>query len=217
MKSSVDRDVSKLRREYARSGLEESGLARDPVEQFRLWISEAFDADLVEPYAMTLATAAPDGTPSARIVLLRGFDERGFTFYTNYEGRKGEELSENPKAALVFYWDALERQVRVEGGVSKLPEVESDEYFASRPRGSRIGAWASRQSAVLDRRESLEERVRELERKYPDDEIPRPPFWGGFRVSHERVEFWQGRESRLHDRLLYERDGGAWKVTRLQP
>lgn len=213
----MDRDVSKLRSEYARSGLHESDLAPDPVEQFRTWLSDAFDANLVEPNAMTLATSTPDGIPSARIVLLRGFDERGFSFYTNYEGRKGGELSSNPRAALVFYWDALERQVRVEGSVSKLPESESDEYFAGRPRGSRVGAWASEQSETLEKREDLERRVEEVEKEYPGDEIPRPPFWGGFRVEPERVEFWQGRESRLHDRLLYERSGGVWKVVRLQP
>ncbi len=213
----MDRDVSKLRQEYARSGLHESDLAPDPVEQFRLWLSEAFDANLVEPYAMTLATATSEGIPSARVVLLRGFDERGFSFYTNYEGRKGGELSSNPRAALVFYWGALERQVRVEGDVSKLPEPESDAYFASRPRGSRIGAWASEQSKVLYRREALEERVKKLEEKYPGEEIPRPPFWGGFRILHKRVEFWQGRESRLHDRLLYTRRGDGWEVVRLQP
>lgn len=213
----MDRDLSKLRNEYARSGLHESDLAPDPIEQFQTWLSDAFDANLVEPSAMTLATATPDGRPSARIVLLRGFDERGFVFYTNYEGRKGGELSSNPRAALVFYWGALERQARIEGHVSKLPAPESDAYFESRPRGSRIGAWASEQSEALDRRESLEERVRELEEEYPGEEVPRPPFWGGFRVRHERVEFWQGRESRLHDRLVYARDGGGWKIVRLQP
>jgi pyridoxamine 5'-phosphate oxidase len=213
----MDRDLSKLRMDYARSGLHESDLAPDPVEQFSAWLSDAFEADIVEPYAMTLATATPEGMPSARIVLLRGFDERGFVFYTNYEGRKGEELASNPRAALVFYWDSLQRQVRVEGDVSKLPESESDAYFASRPRGSRLGAWASAQSEVLGRREALEERVEELERKYSGEEVPRPPFWGGFRVRHERVEFWQGRESRLHDRLSYARSGDVWEITRLQP
>lgn len=213
----MDRDVSNLRKEYARSGLHESGLAADPVEQFRLWISDAFDANLVEPNAMTLATASPEGAPSARVVLLRGFDERGFVFYTNYEGRKGGEIAVNPRAALVFYWGGLERQVRIEGNVSKLAEEESDSYFASRPRGSRIGAWASEQSEVLERREALEERVEKLEEKYPGDEIPRPPFWGGFRVRHEQVEFWQGRESRLHDRLLYKCRGDGWEIVRLQP
>ncbi|MBA2693426.1 MAG: pyridoxamine 5'-phosphate oxidase [Rubrobacter sp.] len=213
----MDRDVSALRKEYARGGLHESDLASDPLDQFRTWLSEAFDANLVEPYAMTLATATPEGMPSARIVLLRGFDERGFSFYTNYEGRKGGELETNPRAALVFYWGALERQVRIEGAVSKLSKEESDAYFESRPRGSRIGAWASKQSEVLCRREALEERVEELEEEYSGVEISRPPFWGGFRVRHERVEFWQGRESRLHDRLLYERSGDGWEIVRLQP
>ncbi|MBA2376038.1 MAG: pyridoxamine 5'-phosphate oxidase [Actinomycetota bacterium] len=213
----MDRDISELRQEYARSGLHESDLDPDPVEQFRAWLSDAFDANLVEPNAMTLATATSDGIPSARIVLLRGFDERGFCFYTNYEGRKGGELSSNPRAALVFYWGALERQVRIEGGVSRLSEEESGEYFASRPRGSRIGAWVSEQSELLEKREALEERVEELEREYADGEIPRPHFWGGFRVEPERVEFWQGRESRLHDRLLYERGGDGWGIVRLQP
>lgn len=213
----MNRDVSKLRKEYARSGLHESDLAFDPIEQFRTWLGDAFDAGLVEANAMTLATATPEGIPSARIVLLRGFDERGFTFYTNYEGRKGEELEANPRASLVFYWGALERQVRIEGSVSKVFEEESDAYFESRPRGSRIGAWASEQSRIIDEREALEERVRGLEEEYPGDKVPRPPFWGGFRVKLERIEFWQGRENRLHDRLLYTRGGDAWKIERLQP
>lgn len=213
----MDRDLSKLRQEYARSGLSEEDLARDPVEQFRLWLSDAFDAGLAEPNAMTLATATQDGAPSARIVLLRGFDERGFVFYTNYEGRKGEELLANPRAALVFYWGDVERQVRIEGAVSRVSEEESDEYFNSRPRGSRIGAWASEQSKTLEKREDLVERVGEIEREYPGEEIPRPPFWGGFRVFPSYFEFWQGRESRLHDRLLYTRGGYVWEVERLQP
>lgn len=210
-------DLSKLRKEYARSGLHESDLAPDPIEQFRRWLSDAFDAGLMEPYAMTLATATPEGKPSARIVLLRGLDERGFTFFTNYEGRKAEDIEANPRAALVFYWDVLQRQVRVEGSVTKVPGSESDAYFAGRPRGSRIGAWASRQSRVLESREVLEERVRELEKEYPGEEVPRPPFWGGYRVKPEKIEFWQGRESRLHDRLRYERRNGGWEITRLQP
>lgn len=209
--------MAKLRRDYTRAGLSEEDLAGSPVEQFRIWLDDAFAAELNEPYAMTLATATGDGTPSARVVLLRGYDERGFVFYTNYDGRKGEELGANPKAALVFYWAELERQVRVEGDVVRVSEMESDEYFSSRPRGSRIGAWASEQSRGLESRAALEEKVREIEERYPD-EVPRPPFWGGYRVVPILVEFWQGRESRLHDRLVYERGGGeGWIVHRLQP
>ena len=207
-----------MRREYTRAGLSEDGLAPDPVEQFGRWFEEVLVADLYEPNAMTLATATRDGRPSARTVLLKGFDERGFVFYTSYAGRKARELAENPRAALLFYWGELERQVRVEGIVERLPDEESDAYFASRPRGNRLGAWASEQSRPIESREALDLRVRELEERYAGrEEIPRPPFWGGYRVVHEAVEFWQGRESRLHDRLLYMRDGGGWKVVRLQP
>lgn len=213
----MNKDVARLRQDYTRAGLSEEDLAGSPVEQFRIWLDDAFAAKLNEPYAMTLATATEDGIPSARVVLLRGYDERGFVFYTNYDGRKGEELGANPKAALVFYWDDLERQVRVEGDVVRVSESESDEYFSSRPRGSRIGAWASEQSRGLESRAALEEKVREIEERYPE-EVPRPSFWGGYRVVPRRVEFWQGRESRLHDRLVYERGGGeGWIVHRLQP
>jgi pyridoxamine 5'-phosphate oxidase len=166
---------------------------------------------------MTLATATPEGRPSARIVLLKGFDERGFVFYTSYEGRKGRELETNPTCALVFYWGELERQVRVEGRVSRIPEEESDEYFGSRPRGSQLGAWASEQSRPVEGRDALEERLRNLEAEYEGRELPRPPFWGGYRVEPEVMEFWQGRENRLHDRLVYRRSGGSWMRERLQP
>ncbi|WP_240432454.1 pyridoxamine 5'-phosphate oxidase [Rubrobacter indicoceani] len=211
-------EVVRMRRDYTRGGLSEGDLAPGPVEQFGRWLDDAFSAGLDEPYAMTLATATPDGTPSARVVLLRGYDRRGFVFYTNYQGRKGLELEENPKAALVFYWGELERQVRVEGGVERVSGDESDAYFASRPRGSRIGAWASEQSRDLKRREALEAKVAEVEERFPD-EVSRPPFWGGYRLVPRRVEFWQGRESRLHDRLVYEADRGksGWGISRLQP
>jgi pyridoxamine 5'-phosphate oxidase len=208
-------NVSDLRKEYTRTGLAESDA--DPVEQFRKWFEEALAADLHEPNAMTLATATIDGRPSARIVLLKGFDERGFVFYTNYEGRKARELEDNPDCALVFYWGELERQVRIEGCSSRVPEEESDAYFASRPRGSRLGAWASEQSRTIESREALEDRLRELEERYGDAEIPRPPFWGGYRVEPDSVEFWQGREDRLHDRLIYRRSERGWKIERLQP
>ncbi len=210
--------VARLRREYTRAGLTEAGADPDPIEQFRNWFGAALGADLHEPNAMTLATATPDGRPSARVVLLKGFDERGFVFYTNYEGRKARELQANPNCALVFYWGELERQVRVEGRAGRVSEVESDTYYASRPRGNRLGAWASEQSRSVRDRQTLENRLRELEVEYEGREVPRPPFWGGYRVEPEVIEFWQGRENRLHDRLVYRRSGrGGWDRERLQP
>ena len=210
--------ISRLRKEYTRAGLDESDAALDPIEQFRGWFDDALAADLHEPNAMTLATATPEGRPSARIVLIKGFDERGFIFYTNYGGRKAGELEANPHCALVFYWGELERQVRIEGRISRVSEEESDAYFASRPRGSQLGAWVSEQSRSIENRGALELRLRELEREYEGREVPRPPFWGGYRVEPEVVEFWQGRENRLHDRLQYRRtDDGGWRRERLQP
>ena len=209
--------VARLREEYTRAGLRESEANPNPMEQFRGWFGEALAADLHEPNAMTLATATPDGRPSARVVLLKGFDERGFVFYTNYEGRKSRELEANPRAALLFYWGELERQVRVEGRVSRVPDRESDAYFAGRPRGSQLGAWASEQSRPVRDRGALERRLRELEGEYEGREVPRPAFWGGYRVVPETMEFWQGRENRLHDRLRYRRAEGGWKIERLQP
>jgi len=211
------RNVADLRKEYTRAGLTESDVAPDPVEQFRRWFDEALEADLHEPNAFVLATATRDGRPSARVVLLKGLDERGFVFYTNYEGRKGRELEENPRAALLFYWGELERQVRIEGTVSRVSEEESDAYYASRPRGSRLGAWASEQSRVVEGREVLESRIGDLEAEYEGREVPRPPFWGGYRVNPAAIEFWQGRENRLHDRIVYRRESGRWKTERLQP
>ena len=213
----MPRDVADLRKEYTRAGLAESDVAADPIEQFRRWFDAALDAGLHEPNAMTVATATRDGSPSARVVLLKGFDSRGFVFYTNYEGRKGRELEENPRAALLFYWGELERQVRVEGTVSRVSEEESDAYYASRPRGSRLGAWASEQSRVVEGRKVLEERTADLEAEYEGREVPRPAFWGGYRVWPEVVEFWQGRENRLHDRIVYRREDEGWKIERLQP
>ncbi|MDW8146230.1 MAG: pyridoxamine 5'-phosphate oxidase [Roseiflexaceae bacterium] len=209
--------IADLRKEYTRHGLSESDIDPDPLVQFQRWFDQAVELGLIEPNAMTLATATPDGRPSARMVLLKGVDNGGFVFFTNYESRKGVELTMNPWAALVFYWPELERQVRVEGRVERISPEESDAYFASRPNGSRIGAWASRQSSVIGSRAELEQRVAELERLYANREIPRPPFWGGFRVIPDAIEFWQGRPNRLHDRLRYRRDAGRWIIERLSP
>jgi pyridoxamine 5'-phosphate oxidase len=210
-------DASSLRKEYTRAGLDKADVDPDPIVQFHEWFETVIDADLHEPNAMILATASPDGKPSARTVLLKGYDERGFVFYTNYEGRKAREIEANPECALLFYWGELERQVRIEGHASRLYGEESDAYFADRPRGSRLGAWASEQSRPVEDRTVLEERVRALEAEYEGREIPRPPFWGGYRVEPEEIEFWQGRENRLHDRLVYRREHGAWRIERLQP
>jgi len=205
-----------MRREYAREALAEAEVDADPVVQFGRWFEQATQAGLLEPHAMTLATATPDGRPSARMVLLRGFDERGFCFYTNYESRKAAELAANPRAALVFWWDALERQVRIEGRVERTSRSESEAYFASRPPGSQLSAAASSQSQVIDRA-TLERRVAELATSLPDGKVPLPDFWGGYRLTPEVVEFWQGRPNRLHDRLRYRRAGDAWKIERLAP
>ena len=210
-------DASSLRKEYTRAGLDRADLDPDPIVQFHEWFQKVIDADLHEPNAMILATATAEGKPSARTVLLKGYDERGFVFYTNYEGRKAKEIEANPTCALLFYWGELERQVRIEGRASRLSGEESDTYFAGRPRGSRLGAWASEQSRPVEDRGVLEERVRALEAEYEGRGIPRPPFWGGYRVEPQEIEFWQGRENRLHDRLVYRREDGAWRIERLQP
>lgn len=210
--------VSKMRREYSSRPLLESDTDADPIRQFQVWFDEAVDAKLPEPNAMTLATATPDGRPSARIVLLKEFDQRGFTFFTNYSSRKGVELGENPHAALVFFWHELERQVRIEGTVEPVTEVESDAYFLIRPPGARLGAWASDQSQVVGGREVFEARYRALEWQHPEGNLHRPPHWGGYRVRPEQIEFWQGRSNRLHDRLRYRRvDPGDWTLERLAP
>ena len=211
-------DASSLRKEYTSAGLDKADVDPDPIVQFHEWFEKVIEADLHEPNAMILATATTtEGKPSARTVLLKGYDERGFVFYTNYEGRKAKEIEANPRCALLFYWGELERQVRIEGRASRLSGEESDAYFASRPRGSRLGAWASEQSSPVEDRSILEERVKALDAEYEGREIPRPPFWGGYRVEPDTIEFWQGRESRLHDRLVYLRNGGEWKIVRLQP
>jgi pyridoxamine 5'-phosphate oxidase len=212
--------LADLRQEYARAELTRDHVTDDPIEQFRDWFDEALDAELEEPNAMTLATAAPDGSPSARIVLLKGLDERGFHFYTNYDSRKGTELSQNPHAALTFLWKPLERQVRIEGAVERMPEDESTDYFHRRPRGAQLGAWASPQSRVIESRAELEQTLAEVKAKYEDhDKIPRPLHWGGYVVRPTQIEFWQGRPNRLHDRLRYRRpdEESDWTLERLAP
>ena len=212
--------IADLRQNYTLAGLTEQDLDADPIQQFSLWFQQALDADLIEPNAMTLATATTEGKPSARIVLLKGFSKAGFVFYTNYASQKGQELIANPYAALVFLWDKLERQVRIEGRVEKLSAAESTAYFHSRPKASQLGAWASAQSQVIPNREILEQKLAELTQQYADEDqvVPLPEHWGGFRVIPQRIEFWQGRPSRLHDRLVYEQQADhSWSISRLSP
>lgn len=210
-------DIAGLRREYMSESLDERDVHGDPVEQFRTWFDQALNAGTADPNAMTVATANPRGRPSARIMLLKGFDERGFVFFTNYESRKGEELQSNPQAALVFFWNELNRQVRIEGRTSRVGREESERYFESRPRASQIGAWASTQSRVLSGRPELEAAFAAATERFAGREIECPPYWGGVLLEPERFEFWQGRPSRLHDRLCYHAADGGWQITRLSP
>lgn len=210
-------DLAALRKSYERAELDEAGSNADPLRQFEAWLQQAIDASVPEPNAMTLATVGADGRPSTRVVLIKGCDARGIVWYTNYESRKGRELAAKPQAALQFHWIELERVVRIEGWVDKVDAAASDAYFASRPKGSRIAAIASPQSAVIASREVLEAEVARLEATYAELPPPRPPHWGGYRLVADRFEFWQGRKSRLHDRLRYRLDGDAWVRERLAP
>ena len=210
--------LADLRREYASRALTEADALDDPIQQFSLWFGEALKSELLDTNAMTLATASRDGTPSARIVLLKGFDDAGFVFFTNYESAKARDLEGNPQACLLLFWAALERQVRISGRVSKTPSKESETYFQSRPFESQIGAWASAQSRSLDGRAALEARYAELAAKYAGGPVPLPPFWGGYLLLPRVVEFWESRSDRLHDRVEYRRGAdGSWHPRRLQP
>lgn len=213
----TDVDPAALRARFMAEGLDRDGLDPDPVRQFQGWYRQAIDARLPEPNAMSLATVDPDGQPSLRTVLLKLYDADGFVFFTNYESRKARQMDHNDRVALLFPWVALARQVKILGRATRIPTAESLKYFTTRPRGSRIGAWSSPQSQVISSRSLLEEKVAEMKRRFGDGEIPLPHFWGGYRVVPSSIEFWQGRESRLHDRFRYSRDGDAWQIERLAP
>jgi pyridoxamine 5'-phosphate oxidase len=210
-------EIESLRHEYSQRELLEEDIADNPFEQFDHWFEEVLNADVPEPNAMTLATASVSGAPSARIVLLKGADASGFRFYTNYKSRKGHELEQNPRSALCFFWPELERQVRIEGRTEKLSREESATYFEGRPRGSRLGAWASFQSAEVESRKALQQQFDDIKKRFKDEEVPLPDFWGGYLLRPDYIEFWQGRPGRLHDRMAYNRVDEEWRVSRLAP
>lgn len=214
----MNKNIADIRRDYSLQSLTENNIDRNPIVQFKKWWDETLNSEIIEPNAMTLATASQDGLPSARIVLLKGFGEKGFVFFTNYESYKGQQLAENPKACLVFFWKEIERQVRITGLVSKISEKESDEYFDTRPEISRIGAWVSPQSQVIESRDWLDQQFNSLVSKMEGSAIQRPPYWGGYIVNPVMIEFWQGRPGRLHDRIQYSiEEDGEWKIERLAP
>ena len=210
-------NIADLRREYSSRALNEADADTDPIRQFSTWFAEAVKAELLDANAMTLATVSPAGDPAARIVLLKGFDDSGFVFFTNYESAKGRDLAAHPRACLLFFWRELERQVRITGAIEKVTQAESDEYFHSRPFESQVGAWASAQSTTVASRALLDARYAKLKAEYAGQVVPLPPFWGGYRVAANSMEFWQGRKSRLHDRLIYTRGSGGWIRSRLSP
>ena len=208
-------DLSNLRKEYLQSGIIKEDLSQNPIEQFSLWFSQAMEANIIEPSAMSLATS--DDSIGIRTVLLKYFDERGFVFFTNYESKKSKQIQNNPQAAILFPWLALERQVKVIGSVEKITKLESFKYFSSRPKDSQLGAWASQQSSKISSRSVLAEQFTSIKKKFSSGEIPLPDFWGGYRVIPKSIEFWQGRENRLHDRFIYELSSGQWTISRLSP
>ena len=213
-----NQEIAALRRDYMQRGLAETDLAPDPFQQFHRWFQEARDSKLIaEPNAMVLSTVSPEGQPRGRYVLLKGFSEAGFVFFTNYRSTKGSQLASNPHAALTFGWIEMERQVCIEGRVTKADRAAVEAYFETRPRGSRLGAWASEQSQVIPNREILADALREAELRFPGESVPPPPEWGGYVLAPEKIEFWQGRTNRLHDRLRYRRDGTRWIIERLAP
>ncbi len=213
----MNNSIADIRKDYTKRSLEIAQASSSPIEQFKIWFQEAVSAAVPEPNAMNLSTISADGKPASRIVLLKGIEDGGFTFFTNYESRKGREMSGHPFVAITFFWPELERQVRIEGRVSRLSDHLSDVYFKSRPRGSQVGAWVSPQSHVIASREMLIEQQLAIEQQYENQEVPRPPHWGGYLVTPALVEFWQGRPSRLHDRIQYTLHGEAWKLERLAP
>lgn len=210
-------NLADLRNEYTKAELSEADVNSNPIEQFKKWFSEASIAQVPEPNAVSVATVSAEGRPSSRIVLLKGYDESGFVFFTNYESRKGREIIQNPYVSLLFFWPELERQIRIEGKAEKISTKESMNYFFSRPIGSQLGAWASAQSAIIEGRSILEKKMSELKVKFQGKEVPFPAFWGGFKVVPETIEFWQGRKNRLHDRIQFAKTNSGWKISRLSP
>lgn len=217
MKKNISDIVVKIRKDYCNSSLNENELEINPIKQFELWMQQAINAEMPEVNAMTISTVGATGIPSSRIVLLRGVDNLGFTFYTNYKSHKGKDMESNPFVALNFFWPLLERQIRIGGKVKMLPEKDSDDYFGSRPKESQIGAWASQQSSVIKNRVEVEDRYKFFEKKFENTMVTRPPHWGGYLVQPSQIEFWQGRSGRLHDRIQYNKDGDLWKIERLSP